>query len=103
MNDGATGFKANELSCIRGERPVFRALSFELLPGGALILRGPNGSGKSSLLRILAGFLKPAGGTVAWNGEDMREAPEAHRARTQTQCARRLRIEHSLKSGTAAR
>ncbi len=82
MNGGATGFKANELSCIRGERPVFRALSFELLPGGALILRGPNGSGKSSLLRILAGFLKPAGGTVAWNGEDMREAPEAHRART---------------------
>ena len=81
MNGGATGFEANELSCIRGERPVFRALSFKLLPGGALILRGPNGSGKSSLLRILAGFLKPAGGTVAWNGEDMREAPEAHRAR----------------------
>ncbi len=82
MNGGATGFEANELSCIRGERPVFRALSFKLLPGGALILRGPNGSGKSSLLRILAGFLKPAGGTVAWNGEDMQEAPEAHRART---------------------
>ena len=34
------------------------------------------------MLRILAGFLKPAGGTVAWNGEDMREATEAHRART---------------------
>jgi heme exporter protein A len=82
MNGGGTRFEARELACIRGERPVFRALSFELLPGGALILRGPNGSGKSSLLRILAGFLKPAGGTVAWNGEDMREAPEAHRART---------------------
>ncbi len=81
MNGGATSFEARELACIRGERPVFRAVSFALTPGGALTLRGPNGSGKSSLLRILAGFLKPAGGMVAWNGEDMREAPEAHRAR----------------------
>jgi len=82
MNGGATGFEARELACIRGERPVFRALSFALLPGSTLVLRGPNGSGKSSLLRILAGFLRPAGGTVTWNGEDMQEAPEAHRART---------------------
>ena len=82
MNGGATGFEARELACIRGERPVFRALSFALLPGSTLVLRGPNGSGKSSLLRILAGFLRPAGGMVTWNGEDMQEAPEAHRART---------------------
>ena len=82
MSGGGTRFEARELACIRGERPVFREISFALEPGGGLILRGPNGSGKSSLLRILAGFLKPAGGTVTWNGEDMREAPEAHRART---------------------
>ena len=81
MNGGGTRFEARELACIRGERSVFREVSFALEPGGALILRGPNGSGKSSLLRILAGFLRPAGGMVAWNGEDMRHAPEAHRAR----------------------
>ncbi len=81
MNGGGAGFEAREVACIRGERPVFRGVSFALVPGGALILRGPNGSGKSSLLRILAGFLRPAGGMVAWNGENMTDTPEAHRAR----------------------
>ena len=81
MDGGGTSFEAREVACIRGERPVFRDVSFALGPGGALILRGPNGSGKSSLLRILAGFLRPAGGMVAWNGENMRETPEAPRAR----------------------
>lgn len=81
MNGGSTRFEARELACIRGERPVFRNLSFALEPGGGLILRGPNGSGKSSLLRILAGFLRPASGMVAWNGENMGHEPEMHRAR----------------------
>jgi heme exporter protein A len=81
MNNGGARFEAKEVACIRGERPVFRGVSFALEPGAGLILRGPNGSGKSSLLRILAGFLKPAGGMVAWNGENMAAAPEAHHAR----------------------
>ena len=82
MARGSTLLEARDLACIRWERPVFRDVSFSLQPGGALVLRGPNGSGKSSLLRILAGFLKPVGGRVAWNGEDMHEAADAHRART---------------------
>jgi heme exporter protein A len=82
MANGGISLEARDLACIRGERPVFRGVSFALGPGGALILRGPNGSGKSSLLRILAGFLRPVGGEVAWHGEDMRETAEAHRART---------------------
>lgn len=81
MNGGGSIFEVSELACIRGERPVFRDLSFALEAGGGLLLRGPNGSGKSSLLRILAGFLKPASGRVAWRGENMSAAPEAHRAR----------------------
>jgi heme exporter protein A len=36
--------------------------------GDALLLRGPNGSGKSSLLRMMAGFLRPAAGRLAWQG-----------------------------------
>ena len=51
MNGGGTRFEARELACIRGERPVFRSLSFALEPGGGQILRGPNGSGKTTLLR----------------------------------------------------
>ncbi len=43
-------------------------MSFALDRGDALLLRGANGSGKSSLLRIMAGFLAPAAGRLAWDG-----------------------------------
>ena len=58
---------ASELACERGGRPVFSGLGFELESGRALILGGRNGSGKSSLLRLLAGLLRPAGGSLAWD------------------------------------
>lgn len=70
-----------KLACIRGERQLFHDVSFRLAPGEALLLRGPNGSGKSSLLRILAGFLKPAEGSIAWDGAAVDDDAEAHRAR----------------------
>ena len=74
--------EARDLACVRGERPVFRRVSFALEPGEALLLRGPNGSGKSSLLRILAGYLRPVNGMLAWRGENTLHTPDAHRART---------------------
>ena len=69
------------MACIRGERPVFAGVSFRLEQGGALTLVGPNGAGKSSLLRILAGLLKPAGGTLDWDGAPVDEDWAAHRGR----------------------
>ncbi len=59
------------LSCDRGGRRVFSGLDATLSPGDALVLRGPNGSGKSSLLRVLAGFIRPVEGALRWNGEDV--------------------------------
>jgi heme exporter protein A len=41
-----------------------------LEPGGALVLIGPNGVGKTSLLRILAGLLKPESGAVQLRPDD---------------------------------
>ena len=52
------------VACIRGDRLLFENLSLALAPGDALWLRGPNGAGKSSLIRLAAGLLRPAAGTV---------------------------------------
>jgi len=56
------------LSCIRGSRSIFDNVILELSAGEALALIGPNGSGKSSLLRLVAGLLQPAAGTIALAG-----------------------------------
>ena len=52
------------VACIRGDRLLFESLSLVLNRGDALWLRGPNGAGKSSLIRLTAGLLRPAAGTV---------------------------------------
>ncbi|MFQ5984803.1 MAG: heme ABC exporter ATP-binding protein CcmA [Alphaproteobacteria bacterium] len=77
----AARLKGENLTCVRGERTVFRGLDFAVPTGGALVLRGPNGSGKTSLLKILAGLLKPAAGQVTWDGDAIADDPEGHRAR----------------------
>jgi heme exporter protein A len=74
-------FAGDGLVCVRGEREVFRGLDFRLEPGGAVLLRGPNGSGKSSLLRLMAGLLRPAAGRILWRGADVAEDREGHGGR----------------------
>ncbi len=59
-----------DLTCERGGRPVFAGLSFALDGGAALVVTGPNGTGKSSLLRMIAGLVRVAGGRLALDGGD---------------------------------
>jgi heme exporter protein A len=66
--------------CIRGGREVFSGLDFEVPAGEALAVTGRNGSGKTSLLRLIAGLLAPAGGSVALEGgeTELTLAEQAH-------------------------
>jgi heme exporter protein A len=47
-----------------GERTALDGVSLELPERATLAVLGPNGAGKSTLLRVLAGLLRPHGGTV---------------------------------------
>ena len=52
------------IACLRGGRLLFEGLDLALGPGEAALVQGPNGVGKSSLIRLAAGLLRAAAGTV---------------------------------------
>ena len=58
------------LACVRGGREVFAGLEFSVGGGEALLVTGRNGAGKSSLLRMIAGLVRLAGGRLALTGGD---------------------------------
>ena len=66
------------LACIRGERLLFRDLSFRVEAGTLLWVSGGNGCGKTSLLRLLCGLARPEAGRICWNGQDIRAEREAY-------------------------
>jgi heme exporter protein A len=59
-----------QIDCVRGGREVFSGLDFEAASGDVLAVTGPNGAGKTSLLRLIAGLLVPAGGSLGLEGGD---------------------------------
>jgi heme exporter protein A len=77
---GTIKLSGTNLTCLRGGREVFRDLSFSVASGEGLLLTGRNGAGKSSLLRMVAGLLRIAGGQLEFTGgaPDHDIAEQAH-------------------------
>ena len=70
--------EVRDLACIRGQRALFAGVNFSLAAGRMLSVEGPNGAGKTSLLRIIAGFLRPASGIILlrMNGEEIADGED---------------------------
>ena len=61
---------AVDLACRRGGRDVFSGVNFSVASGEALTIVGRNGAGKSSLLRMIVGLVRIAGGRLALEDGD---------------------------------
>src|ERR1700761_2310593 len=72
---------AEGLCLARGERVLFEGLSFSVAAGEALALTGANGAGKTSLLRAIAGLIRPRAGEIRFSGADGLLDPEEARGR----------------------
>ncbi len=68
---------AREVTKVFGGDRAVDGVSFELERGAIGGLIGPNGAGKTTLFNCLAGHLKPSGGTITIDGQDITGASPA--------------------------
>ncbi len=63
------------------EKVVLQDISLSVKEGEIVGLLGPNGAGKTTTFRCLLGFIKPDGGVIKLNGEDITALPVYERAK----------------------
>jgi putative spermidine/putrescine transport system ATP-binding protein len=69
----------NDLTKIYGEERVVDTISAMIRPGEFFSLLGPSGSGKTTTLMMIAGFVRPDGGTIHLDGADFTRVPPQRR------------------------
>ena len=69
------------LSFSYGGHPLLSEVNLKLDGGRITTLLGKNGAGKTTLIKLIMGFIRPAGGKVMINGEDASSLSSTERAR----------------------
>ena len=64
-------FEIKNISCIRGNKLLFKNLNFKLNNKELVVIKGANGSGKTTLLKILSGLLNPISGSIIVNKKNI--------------------------------
>ena len=72
---------ATGLIKIYNRRRVVDRIDLEINPGEVVGLLGPNGAGKTTTFYMIVGLIKPDGGTIFLDGEDLSRSPMYKRAR----------------------
>ncbi|KRB76598.1 histidinol phosphatase [Nocardioides sp. Root190] len=75
------GVTVRDLSWGVRDRRILHDVSLDCPAGTVTGLLGPNGSGKTSLLHVMAGLRRPAGGSVRLGEEDVHDMSARTRAR----------------------
>tara|TARA_B100001996_G_C18668675_1_gene595841 strand:- start:1450 stop:2226 length:777 start_codon:yes stop_codon:yes gene_type:complete len=70
-----------KISLSFGKRQILDDINFQVNQGQILGLLGPNGVGKSTIFNIITGLIKPAYGSVLFNGVDSTSYPIYERTR----------------------
>lgn len=93
-----------------GDIPVLRGVSLRVDPGEILLIGGENGAGKSTLMRAIAGFNRPTGGRVMFDGAVVTGQPPERLARAGLRLVLdnhrvfpELTVHDNLRMGVAAR
>ena len=73
--------EVRNLEVTYGEFAAVRGISFEVRDADLVTIIGANGAGKSTTLRSVMGLLRPRGGRIFFNGEDITIEPAYLRAR----------------------
>lgn len=72
--------RAEELVKVYGKRKVVKGVSIEVKKGEIVGLLGPNGAGKTTTFYMVVGFVRPNGGNVYLNDENITSLPMYQRA-----------------------
>jgi len=63
-----------------GEQVALAGVDIDIHTAEALAVVGPSGSGKTTLLHVLAGILRPDGGTITLHGQRIEQLSETKRS-----------------------
>lgn len=103
-NEEKMEIQAKNLIKIYGDRSVVNDVSFNVKKGEVVCLLGPNGAGKTTTFYMVVGLVKPNGGKIFLDGEDISSWPMNVRAKAglgylpqEASIFRRLNVQDNIK------
>jgi branched-chain amino acid transport system ATP-binding protein len=70
--------KVEKISVSYGHIEALKGISLTVETGEIVALIGSNGAGKTTALSTISGLLRPSGGRIVWNGEEIQATPVEH-------------------------